>query len=49
MTESEIRHIKKECKKIKKFDNPKNLKLMQIQHEMAKKLGFKNWNDLLKN
>jgi len=37
---------KQECKKIKKFNNPDNLTLMQIQHKYAVSLGYRSWADL---
>ena len=47
MTEKEINYHKGKCKFIKKYNNPKNLTLMQIQHEYAKKMGFKKWSDFI--
>jgi len=41
-----INHHKLNCKKLKKFNNPENLTLMQIQHRYAVSLGFKNWLEL---
>ena len=42
-----VENAKRECKMIKKFNNPENKSLMQIQHQYAKNLGFKNWDELI--
>ena len=42
-----IDYCKRQCKLIKKFNNPGNLSLMQIQHNYAVSFGFKNWKELL--
>ena len=42
-----IEYHKRRCKLIKKFDNPDNLSLMQIQHKYAVGLGYRNWKELL--
>lgn len=44
-----ISNVKQMCKRIKKYDNPKGLTLMQIQHKVSVDLGYRNWSDLLKN
>ena len=43
-----IEQRKRECKIQKKYNNPKNLSLMQIQHLKAKELGYKNWGEMIK-
>lgn len=47
INEKEINYHKGQCKKIKKYNNPENLTLMQIQHKYAINLGYKNWSDLI--
>lgn len=42
-----IDKCKLHAKWMKKYDNPENLTLMQIQHEIAKCNGYTNWKDLL--
>lgn len=49
MTEKYIRHLKNKAKIIKKKNNPENKTLMQIQHQITKEEGYKNWSELLKN
>lgn len=48
MTPKEIEYAKKQCKIIKKFNNPDNLSLMQIQHKYAVEHGYKCWADMLR-
>jgi hypothetical protein len=48
MTRTKIEYHKGMCKIAKKYNNPNNKTLMQIQHEYAKTLGYKNWEELLK-
>ena len=43
---STIDFHKRQCKMQKKFNNPDNLTLMQIQHNYAVGLGYKSWSDL---
>lgn len=45
--EKDIRRHRGSCKIIKKYKNPNNLTLMQIQHNYALELGFKSWSDLI--
>lgn len=42
-----IKRLKITAKIRKKFNNPENKTLMQIQNEIAKELGYKNWNTLI--
>ena len=42
-----INFHKRRCKMIKKFSNPENMTLMQIQHKYAQGLGYRNWKELL--
>ena len=42
-----IDEAKKHAKWMKKYDNPENLTLMQIQHMIAVCNGYRNWKDLL--
>lgn len=46
-TISNLDFHKRQCKKIKKINNPLGLTLMQIQHQYAKDLHFKNWKHLI--
>lgn len=47
MEEKERNWHKSQCKKIKKYNNPENKTLSQIQHEYAQKKGFKKWSDFI--
>ena len=42
-----VEQAKKECKRIKKFNNPNNLTLMQIQHYYAVLLGYRSWKEFI--
>lgn len=39
--------VKRECKIVKKYRNPDDLSLMQIQHQYVKDLGFSSWSEFL--
>lgn len=41
-----IRRVKVTAKLVKKFYKP-DLTLMQVQNEIVKKMGFRNWTDFL--
>lgn len=41
-----IKRVKLTAKQVKKFFKP-NLTLMQVQHEIVHKMGFRNWSDFL--
>lgn len=41
-----LEHIKRTAKRLKKQHN--HISLMQVQHDLAKYLGYKKWGDLLK-
>lgn len=45
MNETQINFIKRHAKRIKKKHS--HIPLMQVQHDLAKYLGFKKWGDLL--
>lgn len=47
MTNKEIEYHKRMVKIGKKYSNPKNLTLMQLQHEYAINKGFKSWSDFI--
>lgn len=41
-----IKRVKVTAKQVKKFFKP-DLTLMQVQHEIVNKMGFRNWSDFL--
>lgn len=41
-----IKRVKQTAKLVKKFYKP-DLTLMQVQHELVHKMGFRNWTEFL--